>query len=179
VVARIARHIESPPNEAQHPRRSPMSDNTPTEPLGPPTAPLPVTPTAAPTPPPAGRRTVIVLASVGGVLLVALLVLVGVLIGRGSAPEAAPTEATILLQGETGTGKEAIAEAVVIRPACRGRGLGRAMMHAAMALAAEKGAYKLALSSNLRRLDAHRFYDGMGFTRHGVSFSIDVACRHG
>lgn len=74
---------------------------------------------------------------------------------------------------------EAIAEAVVIRPAFRGRGLGRAMMCAAMGLAAAKGAYKLALSSNLRRLDAHRFYDGMGFKRHGVSFSIDVACHHG
>ena len=69
---------------------------------------------------------------------------------------------------------EAIAEAVVIRPAFRGRGLGRAMMRAAMDLAAEKGAYKLALSSNLRRLDAHRFYDGMGFTRHGYSFSTDI-----
>ena len=74
---------------------------------------------------------------------------------------------------------EAIAEAVVIRPACRGRGLGRAMMRAALALAAEKGAYKLALSSNLRRLDAHRFYEGMGFTRHGYSFSTEVACHHG
>jgi hypothetical protein len=63
-----------------------MSDSTPTEPLGAPTAPLPVTPPPAPS----GRRTVIILASVGGVLLVALLVLVGVLIGRGSAPEAAP-----------------------------------------------------------------------------------------
>lgn len=72
---------------------------------------------------------------------------------------------------------EAIAEAVVVRPPFRGRGLGRAMMRAAMDLAAEKGAYKLALSSNLRRLDAHRFYDGMGFTRHGVSFSIEVASR--
>jgi GNAT superfamily N-acetyltransferase len=70
---------------------------------------------------------------------------------------------------------EAIAEAVVIRPQHRGRGLGRTMMRAAMALAAKKGAYKLALSSNLRRLDAHRFYEGLGFTRHGVSFSIDVA----
>jgi GNAT superfamily N-acetyltransferase len=69
---------------------------------------------------------------------------------------------------------EAIAEAVVIRPAFRGRGLGRAMMRAAMDLAAAKGAYKLALSSNLRRLDAHRFYDGMGFKRHGYSFSTDI-----
>ncbi len=70
---------------------------------------------------------------------------------------------------------EAIAEAVVIRPQYRGRGLGRAMLRTAMKMAADKGAYKLALSSNLRRLDAHRFYDGMGFTRHGFSFSIDTA----
>lgn len=67
-----------------------MSDSTPTEPLGAPTAPLPVTPPPAPS----GRRTVIILASVGGVLLVALLVLVGVLIGRGTAPTAAPTESS-------------------------------------------------------------------------------------
>ena len=78
---------------------------------------------------------------------------------------------------------EAIAEAVVIRPHYRSRGLGRAMMRAAMDLAAHKGAYKLALSSNLRRLDAHRFYESMGFTRHGFSFSIDTRLetpsRHG
>ncbi len=73
---------------------------------------------------------------------------------------------------------EAIVEAVVIRPQYRSRGFGRAMMRAAMELAAQKGAYKLALSSNLRRLDAHRFYDGMGFTRHGFSFSTETAYRH-
>jgi hypothetical protein len=43
-----------------------------------------------------------------------------------------------------------------------------------MLLAKNMGAYKLALSSNLRRLDAHRFYDTMGFARHGYSFSIDT-----
>lgn len=74
---------------------------------------------------------------------------------------------------------EAIAEAVVVRPPFRGRGIGRAMMRAALELAAAKGAYKLALSSNLRRLDAHRFYEGMGFTRHGYSFSTEVASHHG
>ncbi|GAA5157338.1 GNAT family N-acetyltransferase [Viridibacterium curvum] len=69
---------------------------------------------------------------------------------------------------------EAIIEAVVIRPAFRGIGLGREMIRAAMQIAAQRGAYKLALSSNLRRLDAHRFYDGMGFARHGYSFHIDT-----
>lgn len=72
---------------------------------------------------------------------------------------------------------EAIAEAVVVRPQYRGRGVGRAMMRAAIDLAGSKGAYKLALSSNLRRLDAHRFYDGMGFKRHGFSFSIETVRR--
>ena len=69
---------------------------------------------------------------------------------------------------------EAVVEAVVVRPDYRGKALGRAMLRAAMQIASDKGAYKLALSSNQRRLDAHRFYDGMGFTRHGVSFSIDT-----
>ena len=73
-----------------------------------------------------------------------------------------------------GLASDAIVEAVVIRPAHRGKGLGRSMMQAAMQIAADKGAYKLALSSNLRRLDAHRFYDGMGFARHGVSFAVDT-----
>ncbi|WP_341675714.1 GNAT family N-acetyltransferase [Niveibacterium sp. SC-1] len=69
---------------------------------------------------------------------------------------------------------EAIVETVVIRPAFRGQGLGRAMIAEAMRLAAEKGAYKLALSSNLRRSDAHHFYEDMGFARHGYSFAIDT-----
>ena len=73
-----------------------------------------------------------------------------------------------------GLSSEAIVEAVVIRPPHRGQGHGRAMLRAAMVLAKNMGAYKLALSSNLRRLDAHRFYDAMGFARHGYSFSIDT-----
>ncbi|MCX9156078.1 GNAT family N-acetyltransferase [Niveibacterium sp. 24ML] len=70
--------------------------------------------------------------------------------------------------------RDAIVEAVVIRPSFRGKGFGRSMLQAAIELAGSKGAYKLALSSNLRRLDAHRFYDGMGFARHGVSFAIET-----
>ena len=34
------------------------------------------------------------------------------------------------------------------------------------------GCYKLALSSNERRRDAHAFYETLGFERHGVSFAI-------
>lgn len=66
----------------------------------------------------------------------------------------------------------AIVEDVVVDASCRGRGIGRAMMHDAMCVARDKGCYKLVLNSNLRRLDAHRFYEGLGFERHGVSFRV-------
>ncbi|HQF56028.1 MAG TPA: GNAT family N-acetyltransferase [Fibrobacteria bacterium] len=66
----------------------------------------------------------------------------------------------------------AIVEDVVVDASCRGQGIGRAMMHDAMCVAREKGCYKLVLNSNLRRLDAHRFYEGLGFERHGVSFQV-------
>lgn len=69
---------------------------------------------------------------------------------------------------------EALIDAVVVAPAWRGRGIGGAMMAEAMRLAAEGGCYKLMLSSNARREDAHRFYRSLGFRQHGVSFWIDI-----
>ncbi|NOV22445.1 GNAT family N-acetyltransferase [Cupriavidus necator] len=69
---------------------------------------------------------------------------------------------------------EAIVEAVVVAPTARGMGVGKAMMREAMRLAREAGAAKLALSSNARRLRAHRFYRQLGFTEHGISFSIEL-----
>lgn len=67
---------------------------------------------------------------------------------------------------------EAIVEAVVVSPAARGKGIGKRMMQEAMRLATEAGASKLALSSNAKRLEAHQFYRQLGFTEHGISFSI-------
>lgn len=69
---------------------------------------------------------------------------------------------------------EAIVEGVVVAPAARGMGIGKAMMLEAMRLAREAGACKLALSSSARRVRAHGFYRGLGFREHGVSFSIGV-----
>ncbi|MGO4154497.1 GNAT family N-acetyltransferase [Cupriavidus sp. YAF13] len=69
---------------------------------------------------------------------------------------------------------EAIVESVVVTHAARGTGVGTAMMHAAMRLAEEAGASKLALSSSARRLQAHQFYRRLGFTEHGTSFSIGL-----
>ena len=66
----------------------------------------------------------------------------------------------------------AIVEDVVVDPQMQGRGVGAAMMSAAMDLARDKGCYKLVLSSNAKRVRAHAFYERLGFTRHGMSFSV-------
>lgn len=66
----------------------------------------------------------------------------------------------------------ALVEDVAVDPAVQGQGIGKAMMRHAMALAAESGCYKLALSSNLRREKAHAFYDALDFERHGFSFRM-------
>lgn len=71
--------------------------------------------------------------------------------------------------GKRGT-PAGVVEDVAVAPSRQGRGIGRAMMEHARAACREAGCYKLALSSNLRREDAHRFYESLGFERHGFSF---------
>lgn len=66
----------------------------------------------------------------------------------------------------------AIVEDVVVGPVLQGRGVGRAMMRFAMNRAREKHCYKLVLSSNAKRERAHKFYEQIGFERHGYSFRI-------
>lgn len=68
----------------------------------------------------------------------------------------------------------AVVEDVAVDPAVQGQGIGKAMMRHAMALAAENGCYKLALSSSLKREKAHAFYDSLDFERHGYSFRASV-----
>jgi GNAT superfamily N-acetyltransferase len=63
-----------------------------------------------------------------------------------------------------------LVENVVVIPEARGQGIGEAMMIHARDLCHRAGCYKLALSSNAKREDAHRFYDRIGFARHGYSF---------
>ena len=66
--------------------------------------------------------------------------------------------------------KSGVVEDVAVDPASQGRGIGRAMMEHARAQCRQAGCYKLALSSNLKREEAHRFYEALGFQRHGYSF---------
>jgi GNAT superfamily N-acetyltransferase len=66
---------------------------------------------------------------------------------------------------------------VAVDAGFRGRGIGRQMMQAAMDRAAAAGCYKLALSSNMKREEAHRFYRNLDFQQHGVSFSVPLTRR--
>jgi hypothetical protein len=49
------------------------------------------------------------------------------------------------------------------------------MIKRALQIAAGAGCYKMTLSSNLKRVDAHRFYESTGFRQHGISFSMPLA----
>jgi GNAT superfamily N-acetyltransferase len=44
------------------------------------------------------------------------------------------------------------------------------MMEHALAECRAAGCYKMTLSSGLPRAGAHRFYDSLGFERHGYSY---------
>ena len=69
----------------------------------------------------------------------------------------------------------AIVEDVCVDEGSRGRGIGGVMMRFAMKLAAQSGCYKLTLSSNSARTEAHEFYRSLGFEQHGISFRVTIA----
>lgn len=65
-----------------------------------------------------------------------------------------------------------IVEDVVVHAAQRRHGVGKDMMAFAMERCRQADCYKLALSSHLERVDAHVFYESLGFARHGYSFLV-------
>lgn len=75
--------------------------------------------------------------------------------------------------GHLGT-PSALVESVAVDPSLQGRGVGQTMMDHAMRVAGEKGCYKLALSSSLKRVRAHAFYGKLGYRRYGYSFGVDL-----
>jgi GNAT superfamily N-acetyltransferase len=65
-----------------------------------------------------------------------------------------------------------LVEDVAVLPSMQGQGIGKAMMKHAIEECRKAGCYKVALSSNLKRGEAHRFYESLGFERHGYSFAV-------
>ena len=66
-----------------------------------------------------------------------------------------------------------VVEDVCVVPELQGTGIGRQMMRFAMGQCAGGACYKLVLSSHVNRSNAHRFYESLGFRKHGHSFLID------
>jgi GNAT superfamily N-acetyltransferase len=64
-----------------------------------------------------------------------------------------------------------------VHPDFRSRGIGGQLLAAAMEAARQAGCYRMQLTSNVRRSDAHRFYEQNGFEASHVGFKrlIDTA----
>jgi GNAT superfamily N-acetyltransferase len=65
-------------------------------------------------------------------------------------------------------------ESVVVRKGMRSKGIGRKMMEYALEICKKNNCYKMNLSSALKREKAHKFYEKLGFEKHGYSFSIEI-----
>ena len=68
-----------------------------------------------------------------------------------------------------------IVEDVVVASEMQGAGIGKQMMRFAMTACVARHCYKLVLSSHVRRERAHRFYEGLGFHKHGYSYLLDLS----
>lgn len=64
--------------------------------------------------------------------------------------------------------------ALVVSESARGRGVGRLLVARVEEWAAQRGAAKISLTSALRREAAHRFYEGIGYTRTGLRLAKDL-----
>jgi GNAT superfamily N-acetyltransferase len=68
----------------------------------------------------------------------------------------------------------AIVENVVVDAGARSSGIGQHLMTAAGELARRRGCYKLALTTNVARSRAHRFYARLGWTRTHFGYSLGL-----
>lgn len=59
---------------------------------------------------------------------------------------------------------------LVVSEALRGQGIGRALVAAAEKRLAERGCGLVEVTSNMRRTEAHAFYEGLGYERTSYRF---------
>lgn len=67
-----------------------------------------------------------------------------------------------------------IVEDVVVAENLQGKGVGKIMMNFAIEQCKAEACYKLVLSSNVKRHEAHAFYESLTFEKHGFSFRINL-----
>ena len=63
-------------------------------------------------------------------------------------------------------------ESVHVHPDRRGQGIGHVLMEAAVQRARDLGCYRVQLTSNVARPDAHRFYRSLGFMPSHQGFKL-------
>lgn len=64
-------------------------------------------------------------------------------------------------------------ENVFVEEAYRGKGLGSRLVKEAIAAAKKAGCYKLIGTSRDSKPEVHRFYERLGFKKHGAEFRMD------
>jgi len=70
--------------------------------------------------------------------------------------------------------KSGLIEDVVVAESFQGQGIGKQMMRFAVETCKGKSCYKVCLSSNQKRVNAHKFYENLGFKIHGYSFTMEI-----
>jgi GNAT superfamily N-acetyltransferase len=73
---------------------------------------------------------------------------------------------------QSGGGLCAELESVHVHPDRRGHGIGRLLIAAAVDRARALGCYRVQLTSNVARTEAHHFYGSLGFTPSHVGFKM-------
>ncbi|MBB4954215.1 GNAT superfamily N-acetyltransferase [Agrobacterium vitis] len=82
---------------------------------------------------------------------------------------------TMITTTMTGRGASSmIIEAVQTRADCRGQGIGAEMIRFCVEQARALGCRQVQLTSNAVRLDAHRFYERLGFQKSHFGFKIKL-----
>ena len=71
-----------------------------------------------------------------------------------------------------GTSPFAVVEYVVVDEKHRGRGIGKLLMEYVIARSREAGCYKIMLTSDKRRKQAHKFYRSLGFEASAHGFRL-------
>lgn len=66
----------------------------------------------------------------------------------------------------------AVVEYVVVDEKCRRKGIGKLLMDDIVARAKEAGCYKIMLTSDKRRREAHEFYQSLGFEASAHGFRL-------
>lgn len=81
----------------------------------------------------------------------------------------------VMITGLPGRGAtNMLVKAVHTRQSARGEGIGAAMMRYCMALARERNVRMVQLMSNRDRIDAHRFYERLGFNRTHCGYTLHL-----